>query len=88
MVNRQNKPSAMIDPVCGNTIDPARSNPTTVFKGETYYFCQARCQQRFEKTPAKFAGGDKKHPPPPKWWSRYLDRVQKATGGKPPSCCQ
>ena len=30
---------------------------------------------------------DRKEPKKKGFWGRYLDRLNKATGGKPPSCC-
>ena len=43
-----------IDPVCGMTVDPARAAGTFDHAGVTYYFCSARCRQRFSQDPASF----------------------------------
>ncbi|HKQ52226.1 MAG TPA: heavy metal translocating P-type ATPase, partial [Pyrinomonadaceae bacterium] len=37
-----------IDPVCGMTVDPARTAGTSERDGETYYFCSLGCKQRFD----------------------------------------
>ena len=42
------------DPVCGMMVDPQKSAGNVVHKGQTYYFCSARCAQRFEQDPEKF----------------------------------
>ena len=42
--------------VCGMTVDPSRA-PKEVFKGETYVFCSASCQDRFRKFPERYASG-------------------------------
>ncbi len=43
-----------IDPVCGMTVDPARAAGTFDHAGVTYYFCGARCRERFGQDPASF----------------------------------
>src|SRR6266481_3170678 len=42
------------DPVCGMTVDLQKSAGTVEHGGQTYYFCSARCAERFEKDPEKF----------------------------------
>jgi xanthine dehydrogenase accessory factor len=44
------------DPVCGMTVDPARSKHKTELEGETYYFCCVRCKQTFEESHREVAG--------------------------------
>ncbi|MGE0702177.1 MAG: heavy metal translocating P-type ATPase, partial [Hyphomicrobiaceae bacterium] len=43
-----------IDPVCGMTVDIATAKHTHVHDGTTYYFCNPRCETRFEADPARF----------------------------------
>ncbi len=45
---------AVVDPVCGMTIDPANAAGHTDHRGRTYYFCNPSCLQRFEADPARF----------------------------------
>jgi Cu+-exporting ATPase len=45
---------AAIDPVCGMTVDPARSAGSFEHRGTTYHFCNPRCLERFRANPAKF----------------------------------
>src|SRR6266403_1340178 len=41
----------MKDPVCGMTVDPQKSAGKVEHGGKTYYFCSARCAERFEENP-------------------------------------
>jgi P-type Cu+ transporter len=43
-----------IDPVCGMTVDPARAAAKLDYNGETYYFCNPRCLERFKANPESF----------------------------------
>src|SRR4029450_3048155 len=42
------------DPVCGMTVDPARAAAKLDYNGETYYFCNPRCLERFKANPESF----------------------------------
>src|SRR6266705_2106335 len=42
------------DPVCGMSVDPATAAVKLLYGGKTYYFCSARCAERFSKEPEKF----------------------------------
>ena len=39
------------DPVCGMLVDPARTSHRAEFAGTTYFFCSARCAERFNRDP-------------------------------------
>ncbi|MCG6911675.1 MAG: YHS domain-containing protein [Deltaproteobacteria bacterium] len=74
-----------IDPVCHMKVDKKSTVPPFDFEGDTYYFCAEGCRQAFMAAPGKYLGvkpAKKKGV-----WGRYLNRLNKATGGKPPSCC-
>jgi P-type Cu+ transporter len=43
------------DPVCGMTVDAKHAAGSSLYAGETYYFCSASCKAAFDKSPAKFA---------------------------------
>lgn len=51
MFSRFKKPKkqALIDPICGMTIDENNIKFKTDYKGETFYFCSARCKAQFKK---------------------------------------
>ena len=42
------------DPVCGMDVDPHIAKHRTEYRGQTYYFCSARCRERFEAEPQKY----------------------------------
>lgn len=43
-----------IDPVCGMTVEQADARYTSVHAGQTFYFCCAACQHKFEREPDHF----------------------------------
>jgi xanthine dehydrogenase accessory factor len=43
-----------LDPVCGMTVEIASARYKSEYQGQTYYFCAAGCQRKFEKEPAKY----------------------------------
>ncbi|HMC90109.1 MAG TPA: YHS domain-containing protein, partial [Gemmataceae bacterium] len=45
-----------VDPVCGMTVDPESAAGSTVYQGQTYYFCNPLCQQKFETDPKRYLG--------------------------------
>ena len=70
-----------IDPVCGMSVSPAAAAATTCHNGIQIYFCAETCKERFVANPRKYTVKKRKN-----FWNRYLDRLNKATGGKPPAC--
>ena len=70
-----------IDPVCGMAVDPAATEISTVQDGKTYYFCASACRDAFKADPSKYLKPKRKG-----IWGRYMDRLQKATGGKAMTC--
>ncbi|MDQ4062042.1 MAG: heavy metal translocating P-type ATPase [Pseudomonadota bacterium] len=42
------------DPVCGMTVDPHTAKQRASHKGQPYYFCSARCRERFEAEPERY----------------------------------
>ena len=47
---------AVKDPVCGMSVDPHMASHRAEHAGRTWYFCSARCQERFVAAPASFLG--------------------------------
>jgi len=43
-----------IDPVCGMSVDPARSAGSHDYEGKTYHFCAVRCLTKFKANPAEY----------------------------------
>ncbi len=56
-----------IDPVCGMTVAPESAAGSTEYHGQTYYFCNPRCLERFKADPQHYLGGHDRAPiaPPP-----------------------
>jgi P-type Cu+ transporter len=50
--------NAVVDPVCGMTVDPHASQHRHSYQGRTYYFCSAGCRTKFTADPAKYLGSD------------------------------
>jgi Cu+-exporting ATPase len=46
--------STTIDPVCGMTVDPATASHHARHDGGEYFFCSARCREKFMADPAKY----------------------------------
>jgi Cu+-exporting ATPase len=44
----------VIDPVCGMTVTPEDSVGSVKYAGQTYYFCNESCLERFRETPEAF----------------------------------
>ncbi len=70
-----------IDPVCNMTVDPATAPAKYHHKGEAIYFCAQGCMAAFKANPKKYTSKKKKG-----FWQRYLDRLNRSTGGRPPAC--
>jgi YHS domain-containing protein len=81
MSNTIHRSKEAVDPVCGMMADTSNAPMAFDERGRVYYFCSSACRDEFQKDPARYAVKKKG------WWSRYLDRVRKTTGGKPMSCC-
>jgi P-type Cu+ transporter len=42
------------DPICGMDVDPKTARHRAEFEGRTYYFCAARCRQKFLNNPEQY----------------------------------
>jgi YHS domain-containing protein len=73
----------IIDPVCGMRIDPHNAAARLCHEGHEFYFCAKRCRQAFEADPQRYLV---KGPKRKGIWRRYLERLNKATGGQAMSC--
>lgn len=73
-----------IDPVCRMKVGMDGSVPPFFYRDTTYYFCAPACREAFVSDPNRYLGHEKEKKKG--IWARYLERVNKATGGKPPCC--
>jgi xanthine dehydrogenase accessory factor len=46
-----------LDPICGMTVVVASARHTAEHAGRTWYFCNARCRERFLATPERWTAG-------------------------------
>ncbi|MFO7958303.1 MAG: heavy metal translocating P-type ATPase [Candidatus Brocadiia bacterium] len=42
------------DPVCGMTVEPDEAAGQRDYEGQTYYFCNPQCKERFDENPEQF----------------------------------
>lgn len=56
---------AVKDPVCGMTVAPLTAKHRAEHQGHTYYFCSARCREKFVADPQAYLGERKAAPPAP-----------------------
>jgi Cu+-exporting ATPase len=52
--HRQPTQDGARDPVCGMTVDPHTAKHRHTHKGRPYYFCSARCREKFIADPARY----------------------------------
>ncbi|MHB1698632.1 MAG: heavy metal translocating P-type ATPase [Acidobacteriaceae bacterium] len=79
------------DPVCGMMIDPQDAVSHQEYKGETYYFCNSSCAQRFAADPEGFTqSGEPKVAAPVQDSAEYIcpmdPEVHKTGPGICPKC--
>ncbi|MDJ0784577.1 MAG: YHS domain-containing protein [Desulfosarcinaceae bacterium] len=82
---KRSQPSrTVIDPVCQMKVVMDGDVPAVQFRSNTYHFCANACREAFVADPERYLST---RPPKRKgFWGRYLERLNKATGGKPPCC--
>jgi len=42
------------DPVCGMNVEEGKNAIRSEYKGQTYYFCSARCRDEFRRNPEAY----------------------------------
>ena len=73
-----------IDPVCLMKAPHGNKDLLFTYQMRTYHFCTETCCKAFEANPEKYL--EQKPSKRKSWWGRYLERLNKVTGGKPPHC--
>src|ERR1700724_1917513 len=51
-------PGAVVDPVCGMTVDPAKTAHHATHAGHAFHFCSAGCLSKFAAHPGRYLEGD------------------------------
>jgi YHS domain-containing protein len=51
------------DPVCEMDVDPKQAAATSVYNGQTYYFCSRGCKVAFDKDPEQYLQAQGQHGP-------------------------
>jgi len=78
------------DPVCGMIISPVDAVGHVEHKGQTYYFCNQHCLDRFRATPDAFLGGHAAVPAVPVVGATYIcpmdPEVRQSHSGACPKC--
>lgn len=46
--------NAVVDPICGMTVNPQTAAGSYEYKGQTYYFCSKHCLAKFQDNPEAF----------------------------------
>src|SRR5579863_7235042 len=79
---------AAIDPVCGMRVEPATARYRTDHAGHQYFFCGARCLDRFTAAPEHFIGGAEPAVPPvaAQWTCPMHPEVVRDGPGSCPIC--
>lgn len=83
MHNQNLQQATQIDPVCGMHVEPDTAAAKVCYNGQQIFFCAEGCKKAFEANPENYLKTGHKRKG---IWKRYLDRLTKATGGKPMSC--
>lgn len=71
----------IVDPVCGMEVNPITAAAKSCYNGLELYFCSETCRNRFDAAPQEYVLSKRKG-----FWRRYMERISKTTGSRPPSC--
>ena len=79
------------DPVCGMSVDPATARHRARHAGTEYFFCGARCRERFAAEPERFLTPAPRPAPPPspgaaQWTCPMHPEVVRDAPGSCPIC--
>ncbi|MGA8758268.1 MAG: heavy metal translocating P-type ATPase [Stellaceae bacterium] len=84
-------PDSVRDPVCGMSVDAARSPHQTEHAGRTYHFCGDRCRERFVADPRRYLTPAVTTEPEPidaadKWTCPMHPEIVRSAPGSCPIC--
>ena len=75
------------DPVCGMKVDPHTAKHQAAHAGTTYYFCSAKCREKFEADPVRYVTPGKRPPAPAGTTVVPAHSVNLAGGGMADNAC-
>lgn len=83
--------TAVKDPVCGMTVDPATARHSFAHQGTTYYFCSEKCRSKFVVDPASYLQGSPRPASPEKtdgavWTCPMHPEIRRDAPGSCPIC--
>ena len=83
--HQHHAPEPLHDPVCGMTIDPAKAKHRVEHAGHSYFFCSARCQEKFTAEPARYISSPRTGAPGEVLWTcpMHPQIVRKEPGNCP-----
>ncbi|HEX5454776.1 MAG TPA: heavy metal translocating P-type ATPase [Stellaceae bacterium] len=87
----RHRSDATTDPVCGMTVDPRQAHHRAAHDGRDYFFCGARCRERFIAEPKRYLGSVKApnpsaSPPGTQWTCPMHPEVVRDRPGACPIC--
>src|SRR6185503_13428724 len=59
--NKAEAPETHVDPVCKMLVTPETAASSYEYNGETYYFCNPNCKDKFAADPQKYLGDTHEH---------------------------
>ena len=68
-----------LDPVCGMTVDLNTTLHRAEYEGRAYYFCSARCREKFQAEPMRYLGGKESVEPRAGRHALYLSHAPGST---------
>lgn len=88
--NAADKTATVKDPVCGMTVDPAKTAHHAEHDGHAYYFCSAGCRTKFVASPAMYLGDKPRPQPTPSagamWTCPMHQEIRRESAGTCPIC--
>ena len=81
-------PATQLDPVCHMQVDPARAARKHAYRGNTYYFCNPRCEEKFKADPERYVNPETAapHPSAPKGAKYICPMDPEVVSDKPGAC--